>query len=87
MTKAVNLGALESRRAAMTDSNPKHGLSTTPADLCLGIDAVLERCFRGLDEGDEAQRLGVSEDVIRQLREGLQDLRDIAARAQDRATD
>jgi hypothetical protein len=63
----------------MGDS-PK-ALTTTPADLVVAIDATLARCFGGLDEAEEARRLGVPEEVVRALRERLEELRAIAARA------
>jgi hypothetical protein len=65
----------------MRDSSPKKALSTTPADLEAGIDAAIVRCFGGVDESAEARMLGVPEDVVRDLRKGLLELRDVAARA------
>jgi len=65
----------------MTTEGPKNTLTTNPADLVRGIDAAVDRCLRGLDEVEEARRLGISEQLIQDLRSGLLRLREVAARA------
>jgi hypothetical protein len=67
----------------MRDANPTgpKALTTTAGDLVKAIDATLERCFANLDEAGEARRLGVPESAIRELRERLENLRALAARA------
>src|SRR5262245_25223098 len=64
----------------MGDPSPKT-LTTTAADLVAAIDATLTRCFGGLDEADEARRLGLPTAAVRALREKLEDLRKLAAKA------
>lgn len=74
----------------MGESNPTNPAapSTTAADLVTAIDATLLRCFGprpggGLDETAEARRLGLPDGAILALRERLEDLRRLAARAAD----
>jgi hypothetical protein len=63
----------------MADSAEKKPLSTTPADLAVAVDAVLARTFGGLDLADEARKLGLPVEVLARLRDGLVELRDLAA--------
>jgi hypothetical protein len=70
----------------MANEGAKSTLTTTPADLVRGIDAAVDRCLRGLDEAEEARRLGVPETAIQDLRNGLLRLREVAARADVRAS-
>jgi hypothetical protein len=65
----------------MADSAEKKPLSTTPADLEAAVDAVLARTFGKLDLAEEARKLSVPEDLLRELRDGLVGLREVARRA------
>jgi hypothetical protein len=65
----------------MADADGRTGPSTTPLDLAAALDAVLERTFGDLDLAEEARRLGIGEEVLRRLRDGLVELREVASKA------
>jgi DNA-binding IclR family transcriptional regulator len=65
----------------MAEPAEKEPVSTTPADLAAGVDAVLARTFAGLDLAEEARKLGIPEETLRGLRDRLVELGEVARRA------